>query len=91
LNPTSKINDGYLSLSILKTLNIRDVGIVAYRLFNGQHIRDWRYEFYRAKNIYILPLKKKVPIQIDGDSIGLTYLDVKILPQVLNIIANKLP
>ena len=91
LNPTSRINDGYLSLSILKTLNIRDVGIVVYRLFKGNFLKDWRYEFYQAKHIYVLPFNRKVPKQIDGDSIDLSYLDVKILPQALNIIANKLP
>ncbi len=91
LNPASKINDGYLSLSILKTLNIRDLGVLAYRLFKGYYLKDWRYEFFKAKRIYILPLYKKVPKQIDGDSIELTYLDVQILPQALNIVANKLP
>ncbi|MCX6744063.1 MAG: diacylglycerol kinase family protein [Candidatus Parcubacteria bacterium] len=91
LNPASKINDGYLSLSILKTLNIRDLGIIVYRLVKGYYLKDWRYEFYKAKQIYVLPLNRKVPKQIDGDSIELSYLDVKILPQVLNIIANKLP
>ncbi|MCX6740619.1 MAG: diacylglycerol kinase family protein [Candidatus Parcubacteria bacterium] len=91
LNPASKINDGYLSLSILKTLNLRDLGIIAFRLIKGYYLKDWRYEFFKAKRIYILPLHKKVPKQIDGDNFELPYLDVRILPQVLNIIANKLP
>jgi YegS/Rv2252/BmrU family lipid kinase len=91
LNPTSKINDGYLSISILKTLNIRDLGIIAYRLLKGYYLKDWRYEFYKAKQIYVLPFNRKVPKQIDGDYTELSYLDVKILPQALNIIANKLP
>lgn len=91
LNPSSKINDGYLSISILKTLDIRDVGIVVYRLFKGNYLKDWRYEFYKAKEIYVLPFNRKVPKQIDGDYTELPYLDVKILPQALNIIANKLP
>ena len=91
LNPASNINDGYLSLSVLKTLNIRELGIVIYRLFKGHYIKDWRYEFYKAKKIYVLPFNRKVPKQIDGDSFDLPYLDVKILPQAINIIANKLP
>ena len=66
-------------------------GIIVYRLVKGYYLKDWRYEFYKAKQIYVLPLNRKVPKQIDGDSIELSYLDVKILPQVLNIIANKLP
>lgn len=91
LNPTSKIDDGYLSLSILKTLNIRELGVVVYRLLKGSYLKDWRYEFYKAKRIYVLPFNRKVPKQIDGDSFELPYLDVQILPQTLNIIANKLP
>jgi diacylglycerol kinase (ATP) len=91
LNPASKINDGSLSLSILKTLNIRELGIVVYRLIKGYYLKDWRYEFYKAKRIYVLPFNRRVPKQIDGDSIELAYLDVKVIPQALNIIANKLP
>jgi diacylglycerol kinase (ATP) len=91
LNPTSKINDGYLSLSILKTLNIRELGIVVYRLFKGHYLKDWRYEFYKAKQIYVLPFNRKIAKQIDGDTMELAYLDVKIMPQALNVIANKLP
>lgn len=91
LNPSSKIDDGYLSISILKTLNIRDLGIIIYRLLKGNYLKDWRYEFYKAKQIYVLPFNRKVPKQIDGDYSELAYLDVKILPQALNIIANKLP
>jgi len=91
LNPASKINDGYLSIGILKTLNIRDLGIIVFRLLKGYYLKDWRYEFHKAKQIYVLPFNRKVPKQIDGDSIELAYLDIKILPQALNIIANKLP
>jgi len=91
LNPISKINDGYLSINILKTLNIRELSVVAYRLLKGYYLKDWRYEFYQAKQIYVLPFNRKVPKQIDGDSIELAYFDIKILPQALNIIANKLP
>lgn len=91
LNPASKINDGYLSLSILKTLNIRDLGVIIYRLLKGYYLKDWRYEYYKAKNIYVLPFSPKIPKHIDGDSIELSYMDVKILPGALNIIANRLP
>jgi len=91
INPASRINDGYLSLGILKTLNIHDLGILAYRFITGRYQKDWRYEFYKAKKIYVLPFNRKVPKQIDGDSIELPYFDVEILPQALNIIANKLP
>lgn len=91
LNPTSHINDGFLSLTILKTLNLKDLGIVAYRLLKGYYLKDWRYEVFKAKQIYVLPFNRKTPKQIDGDPTEIPYLDVKIIPQALNIIANKLP
>lgn len=91
LNPDAKINDGFLNISILKTLNIKDLGILARRLFLKQYPKDWRYEYFRAKEAYVLPFYKKTPMQIDGEVVELPYLDIKMLPQALRIIANKLP
>ena len=91
ISPSSKINDGFLNVSILNTLNIRDLGILLYRFINGNYQKDWRYEFYKAKQVYILPFNRKTPMQIDGETVELNYLDIKILPQALKIIANKLP
>jgi len=91
LNPQAQINDGFLNVSILSTLNIRDLSIILPRLFMGNYKKDWRYQYKTAKEIYILPFNKKTPIQIDGEIIDLPYLDIKVLPQALKIIAKKLP
>jgi len=91
INPKAKINDGFLNVSILKTLNIKDVGVLFYRLLKGTYKRDYRYEYYNAKAVYVLPFYRKTPMQIDGEIVDLPYMDIKILPQILNIIANKLP
>lgn len=91
LNPKAKINDGNLNISILHTLNIKDLGVLAHRFLFKKYPKDWRYQYFTAKQIYVLPFYKKTPIQIDGEVVDLPYLDVKILPQALKILANKLP
>lgn len=91
LNPQAKINDGYLNISILNTLNIKDLGILIHRFLYKKYPKDWRYEYYKAKEIYVLPFYKKTPVQIDGEIVELSHLDIKILPQALKIIAKKLP
>jgi diacylglycerol kinase (ATP) len=91
LNPKAKINDGFLNLSILKTLNIRHLGIVLLRCLKGNYKKDWRYEYHTVKNLYLLPFNKNTPMQIDGEVVDLPYMDIKIIPQALKIIANKLP
>ncbi len=91
LNPQLKINDNVLNVSIIKTLHIKDLGILLYRFLIGKYKKDWRYEYYAAKKIYILPYNKNTHIQIDGEIVELPYLDIQIIPQALKIIANKLP
>jgi diacylglycerol kinase (ATP) len=90
LNPEAQINDGTLNVSILKSLHINDLRILIPRFLKGKHEKDWRYEYYTAKEIYVLPFVKRTPIQIDGEVVDLPYLNVTILPQALNIIANKM-
>ncbi|OGY42631.1 MAG: hypothetical protein A2Y82_03025 [Candidatus Buchananbacteria bacterium RBG_13_36_9] len=91
INPESRIDDGYLNISILKTLRFKDLLILIRRFLFEDIQKDWRYEYHRVKEAYILPFNKKTHMQIDGEVIELPYLDIKILPQALNIIANKLP
>ena len=91
LNPDAQINDGYLNVSILNTLNIRDLSILLPKLFLRKYQKDWRYQYETAQDIYILPFNNKTPIQIDGEVVDLPYMDIKIMPQALKIIANKLP
>ncbi len=91
LNPQAKDNNDFLNISILKSLNIKDLGILLYRFLNGKYGKDWRYEYYVAKKIYILPYNKNTHIQIDGEIVELPYLDIQIIPKALKIIANKLP
>lgn len=90
LNPEAQINDGTLNVSILKSLHINDLRILIPRFLKGKHEKDWRYEYYTAKEIYVLPFTKRTPIQIDGEIVDLPYLNVTIIPQALNIIANKI-
>ncbi|MFA5188440.1 MAG: diacylglycerol kinase family protein [Patescibacteria group bacterium] len=91
LNPESRIDDGNLNISILKTLRLKDLIILIRRFLFEDYQKDWRYEFHKVKDVYILPFNKKTHMQIDGEVIELPYLDIKVLPQALNIIANKLP
>jgi YegS/Rv2252/BmrU family lipid kinase len=91
LNPESRIDDGYLNISILKTLRLKDLVILVYHLLFEDYKKDWRYEYHKVKEVYLLPFNKKTHMQIDGEVIELPYLDIKVLPQALNIIANKLP
>jgi len=91
LNPESRIDDGYLNISILKTLRIKDLAILIHRFLFEDIQKDWRYEYHKVKEIYLLPFNKKTHMQIDGEVIELPYLDIKVLPRVLNIVANKLP
>lgn len=91
INPKASINDGYLNISILKTLQLQNLAILLFRLLIGRYKKDMRYEYYTAKRVYVLPFYKKTPIQIDGEVVDLPYLDIKIKPKALNIIAKKLP
>lgn len=91
INPESRIDDGYLNISILKTLRLKDLFILTRRFLFEDIQKDWRYEYHKVKEAYILPFSKKTHMQIDGEIIQLPYLDIKVLPQALNIIANKLP
>jgi|GEM_PF-2060114 len=89
LHPEARLNNGQVVVSIFKPLSIFDIITIVRKVWRGDYSKDWRFQSFQTKQIYILPFRKRTPIQIDGEFSRLPYLDIKVVPQALNIVTNK--
>ena len=89
-NPGAIINDGFLNVAIIRSVSAKSFLITLTKMVLGTYAKDWRYEYHKVKHIYIHPIRAKTPIQIDGELVNLPYLDIKIVPKALTIIAPPL-
>lgn len=89
LHPEARFNNGQLVVSIFKPLSIFDIITILRKILRGDYSKDWRFQSFQTKKIYILPFRKRTPIQIDGEVSHLPYLDIKVVPSALNIVTNK--
>ncbi len=89
VSPDAKINDGKLNVAIFKPLNARDAIITLLRILMGQHSKEHRYLHFETNAIYVLPLSKRVPKQIDGEFVELPYFDITVVPQAIAIVTPQ--
>lgn len=89
LHPEARLNNGLVVVSIFKPLSIFDIITILRKVLRGDYSKDWRFQSFQTKQIYILPFRKRTPIQIDGEFTLLPYLDIRVVPQALNIVTNK--
>ena len=85
LAPTAQIDDGKMDLGIIYHIGRFKI----LKLFNqlkaqGSHIWNPNVEFYRFKTLRI-ETEEPTSINIDGENLGTTPLDIKVLPSAIKV------
>ncbi|MHB9034801.1 MAG: diacylglycerol/lipid kinase family protein, partial [Anaerolineae bacterium] len=83
--PQAKLDDGYLDVYIFKGENALDAISHAIKMTFGAHRGDPRIETYRAQKIEIYG-DKHLPIQVDGDPLGITPATITVEPRALSVL-----
>lgn len=86
--PLASLNDGLLDVCIFKGYS----GLAAYRHFFsvllGLHMRDPEARYLQARHL-IVNTRKPLPVQADGEIIGTTPIEVKVVPNYLKVIVPR--
>ncbi|RLD68814.1 MAG: diacylglycerol kinase family lipid kinase [Bacteroidetes bacterium] len=87
--PLAKINDGLIDVCILNRFpKYKVIGII-YQLYTKRLLKSKYYKVYKAKQIE-LKSEHELKGHIDGDPVNFgSKLNIKILPQSLNVISGR--
>lgn len=83
------LNDGQLDLFTIRATNLYDVFNLVLSLFSKKSHRDDNMKQFQFSDFSRIETQTPLPIQADGDLIGETPLEVKILPKSLKIIVHE--
>ena len=77
--PDARSDDGVLDVCILPCTSHEDLLRLALHTVTGDHHSVEGAKYTKAKRVSVRA-KKPVPVQLDGDSAGMTPIDIELLP-----------
>jgi len=83
--PYAKIDDGYLDLCILQRKDLIENLKYFVAGYDGKHIYFEGVEYHKIKKARIVSFDPAM-VQVDGDSMGTTPVEVKVAPKSLRVI-----
>jgi diacylglycerol kinase (ATP) len=84
----ANIRDGLLDLVIINRKNPWDIIVLIFSFTIGKLNKYLRKEYYQTKEASIYS-DHKMQIQVDGEVLGIAPVNVKIVPQALNVIVGS--
>jgi diacylglycerol kinase (ATP) len=85
--PKAKVDDGILDLVILKGSGIGSTALHVVRVLLGLHLSDPQVNFYSVRAVTVEG--KNLPVQVDGEPIGFTPVEIRVRPRALRVLVPK--
>jgi len=86
--PKAKLDDGLIDLVILRNTTRTKLVNLFPKIFTGDHINSDEIEYKQVEGYSIIP-DENDPINLDGETIGSTPINVKVLKESLEIYTSK--
>ncbi|MFQ6678309.1 MAG: diacylglycerol/lipid kinase family protein [Fidelibacterota bacterium] len=83
--PLAQINDGYIDLIVVHKPSRWKLLKMFPKVFSGKHITEQVVEYHQVKTFSVIP-KEEHLLNIDGELLGNTPIDVEVLPSAINVL-----
>ena len=84
--PKAKLDDGLLDVFIFEGLGFRYVVRHLFKVLSQRYLEDPRIVHRQARQIEIRT-EETIPVQVDGDPLGSTPAEIRVVPRALLIVA----
>ena len=88
MGPKAKLDDGLIDLSIVRNASRKEMLNLFPKIFTGEHIYSDILEYAQVDSYSIIPTEHD-PLNCDGETIGSTPIDVKVLREELEVFVSK--
>ncbi|HIC38722.1 MAG TPA: hypothetical protein EYO79_04535 [Candidatus Marinimicrobia bacterium] len=83
--PMAQLNDGYIDLIVAHKASRWKLFKMFPKVFSGKHIADPIVEYHQVKSFSIIPKVDNI-LNIDGEMIGSTPIDVDVIPSAIDVL-----
>lgn len=84
--PNIRPDDGLIDVCVVNASTLTDYLGVLWHTVIGQHHRDRRLRYFQAREQISVNVRRALPIQADGEMIGKTPLQVRVVPGALRVV-----
>jgi len=88
MGPKAKLDDGLIDISIVRNATRKQMMNLFPKIFTGDHIHSDILNYVQVDSYSITP-DEHDPLNCDGETIGSTPIDVKVLREELEIFVSK--
>jgi diacylglycerol kinase family enzyme len=86
--PRAVLDDGLIDIIIARETNRKKILNVFPKIYSGDHVKSDLVEYHQVNHYSITP-DKQDPMNIDGETIGSTPIDVTVMPKAYEIYVPK--
>jgi YegS/Rv2252/BmrU family lipid kinase len=86
--PRALLDDGLIDIIIVRETNRKKILNVFPKIYSGDHIKSNLVEYHQVSHYSIIP-DRQDPMNIDGETIGSTPIDVTVVPKAYEIYVPK--
>ncbi len=83
--PLAQLNDGFIDLIVAHKASRLKLFKMFPKVFSGMHIADPIVEYHQVKSFSVIPKEENV-LNIDGEMIGSTPIDVEVVPSPIDVL-----
>jgi YegS/Rv2252/BmrU family lipid kinase len=87
VTPDTSAHDGLFDLTVISSRSLWDVIAVLFRMLTWRYKSTRRLHHFQARKV-VIATDPPVPVQIDGEDIGLTPLEAEIIPGGVQLIVG---
>ncbi len=88
MGPKAKLDDGLIDLSIVRNASRKQMMNLFPKIFTGEHIYSDILEYKQVDGYSIIP-DEHDPLNLDGETIGSTPIELKVLRESLEVFTSK--
>ena len=83
--PLAQLNDGFIDLIVAHKASRLKLFKMFPKVFSGKHIADPIVEYHQVRSFSVIPKEENV-LNIDGEIIGSTPIDVEVVPSAIDVL-----
>lgn len=83
--PLAQLNDGFIDLIVAHKASRLKLFKMFPKVFSGKHIADPIVEYHQVRSFSVIPKEENV-LNIDGEMIGSTPIDVEVVPSAIDVL-----
>ncbi|MHB0856819.1 MAG: diacylglycerol/lipid kinase family protein [Anaerolineae bacterium] len=89
--PDVSMNDGHVNVCVVRARNVFDIAQAVWFVVRGRREESGKVRCFEAMRRVRVDANRALPVEVDGDVVGETPIDLEVLPGALRVVVPRNP